>query len=415
MKHWTISLCLLAVALGCLVSQAREHEGTRTNSVLLNGVWEFARGDGTECAETAAGQGQIQWQQVTLPGPFMAWSKEAANQTKFVWARRTFEVTPTQAISLAVLRWNRVASGAVAFINGQKVGENEPTGPFQVIVPVGVLKPGENQIVLRICGAGGVRKSRSGHALIPAGFGVGIPEVTDDVWIDFADMAYMKWVLALPETHVVVIWNATHLTEGEKRNAKALCDFAGRGGRVVVLSTPSWDWSELCEVKMSPKPRFSRVFPHTDLKNSLLEGVDHRWLNRWNGLPGTVAFGALEGAVMTRAEKMFWGREPKTTVMAAVPAASGDGRILFSQLDLQGRLDQSKPNYDPVAERVLFNLLGRGSFLTTIPSTPAKRPHCLPTPAQVTPLSPAPPSRMEFLPTTGVPRTMSRISRKQAI
>ena len=100
---------------------------------------------------------------------------------------------------LAVLRWNRIACGAAAFINGQKVGENEPTGPFQVIVPAGVLRPGDNQIVLKIRGAAGVPKSRSGHALIPAGFGVGMPEVTDDIWIDFADTAYMKWVLALPD------------------------------------------------------------------------------------------------------------------------------------------------------------------------------------------------------------------------
>jgi hypothetical protein len=38
-----------------------------------------------------------------------------------------------------------------------------------------------------------------GNELIPAGFGSGIPEVTDDVWIDFADRVYMKWVLAIPD------------------------------------------------------------------------------------------------------------------------------------------------------------------------------------------------------------------------
>ena len=53
--------------------------------------------------------------------------------------------------------------------------------------------------MLKIRGAAGVRRSQSGNALIPAGFGVGLPEVTDDVWIDFADTAYMKWVLALPD------------------------------------------------------------------------------------------------------------------------------------------------------------------------------------------------------------------------
>src|SRR5512138_3896845 len=128
----------------------------------------------------------------------MRYSQEAANQTKCVWAKRSFNVTSSQAAELAVLRWNRIACGAEAFINGGKVGENEPTGPYQVIIQPGVLRPGENQIVLKVRGAAGVRRSRSGNALIPAGFGVGLPEVTDDVWIDFADTAYMKWVLAMP-------------------------------------------------------------------------------------------------------------------------------------------------------------------------------------------------------------------------
>ena len=176
-----------------------ESEGYRVNSVLLNGPWEFSVGDGGERAETADGASQLHWQAVTLPGPFMAWSQKAAHETKFVWARRSFNVTPAQAEGMAVLRWNRIACGAAAFINGQKAGENEPTGPFQVIVPAGVLRSGENQIVLKISGAGAVRRGQNGSALIPAGFGVGMPEVTDAVWIDFADTAYMKWVLALPD------------------------------------------------------------------------------------------------------------------------------------------------------------------------------------------------------------------------
>jgi len=174
-------------------------EGRRVNSVLLNGHWEFAPGDGSEQAETSEGANRLHWRAVTLPGLFMPWNQEVANQTKFFWARRSFKVTPDQARGMAVLRWNRIACGAAAFINGRKVGENEPTGPFQVIVRAGVLRPGENQIVLKIRGAASVPRSRSGNALIPAGFGVGMPEVTDDVWMDFADAAYMKWVLALPD------------------------------------------------------------------------------------------------------------------------------------------------------------------------------------------------------------------------
>ena len=160
-----------------------------------------------------------------------------------------------------------------------------------------------------------------------------------------------------PDTHVVVIWNATHLTEIERRNARTLCSFAGRGGRVLVLSTPSWDWPELCDVKITHDPRFSRVFPYGDLTGTLLEGLDPQWLIRWNGLPGTVARGAIGGTALERAEKILWAREPKTTVMAVVPAAWGGGRIVFSQLDLQRRVDGAQPEYDPAAEKILLNLL----------------------------------------------------------
>ena len=43
----TQTLCFMVVALVGLASLAREHEGNRTNSILLNGAWEFARGDGS--------------------------------------------------------------------------------------------------------------------------------------------------------------------------------------------------------------------------------------------------------------------------------------------------------------------------------------------------------------------------------
>jgi hypothetical protein len=112
-------------------------------------------------------------------------------------------------------------------------------------------------------------------------------------------------------------------------------------------------------VKITHNPRFSRVFLHADLADTPLDTIEPKWLIRWNGLPGTVARGAIEGAAMERAEKILWAKEPKTTVVAAVPAAWGGGRIVFSQLDLQRRVDRSRPNYDPVAEKVLLKLLER--------------------------------------------------------
>jgi len=90
----------------------------------------------------------------------------------------------------------------------------------------------------------------------------------------------------------------------------------------------------------------------------MLSSVPREWLMRWNGLPGTVAVAELRGAATDRAEKILWAREPGQTVGAEVPATTGDGTILFCQLDLQRRLDRASVYYDPAAERIWFNLLG---------------------------------------------------------
>lgn len=180
-----------------------------------------------------------------------------------------------------------------------------------------------------------------------------------------------------PETHVVVIWNVSHLTEEEKQTAEALCDFASRGGRVIVLSTPSWNWPELCDVKIGEPHRYSRVFPHNATNHPWASTINPEWLIRWNGYPGTVGLAPLEGPAMARADKLLWAEKPGTTVAAMLPAAEGDGRILFAQLDLQRRLEPSKPNYDPAAERLLLSLLFREQ------SCLAQQPNDAPSPASI--------------------------------
>jgi hypothetical protein len=176
----------------------------RADCVLLNGDWECALGDGTESAQIESGQETLRWRPTTLPGRFAAWNEHDAVDIRFVWVRRKFDVSASQADRLAVLRWNRIDYGATAFINGQQVGYNEPTGPYFTLLEKGVLRPGKNEIILKIPGAAGVRRSQSGQFLFPAGLIWGpsrprMPAVTDDVWIDFADQAYMKWVLAIPD------------------------------------------------------------------------------------------------------------------------------------------------------------------------------------------------------------------------
>ena len=196
-------LLAIVLVLALLPALASAYEGQRENSALLNGTWEVAVGSGDEPLGTVSGQSGLDWNTTTLPGQIMQWPREASTNIKFVWAKRRFQVSDAQAASLAVLRWNRIMLGATAFINGRKVGENEPAGPYQVVLPPDVLRPGENEIILRITGPAGVRRAKNGNNLVPAGFASGrggfVPELTDDIWIDFSDRVYVKWALAMPD------------------------------------------------------------------------------------------------------------------------------------------------------------------------------------------------------------------------
>ncbi|MBN2137671.1 MAG: hypothetical protein JW720_07685 [Sedimentisphaerales bacterium] len=176
-------------------------EGQHARSISLNGPWLFAVVRENDRAENPPRPGEPTWKNVTLPGPFMPHSADAVAQIAFVWAKRKFQLTPDQAKSMAVLRWNFIALGAVAFINGVEVGRNEPIGPYQTIISPGVLKTGENEILLKVAGTRGAGKAKSGFLLVPAGFGCSgdMPAILDDVWIDFADRAYIKWALAIPD------------------------------------------------------------------------------------------------------------------------------------------------------------------------------------------------------------------------
>jgi hypothetical protein len=128
---------LIVVLLGVILMCSLAYGGRRADSVPLNGAWEFALGNGDERAEMADGAAKLAWRPARLPGPFVPWTDENATKVRFAWARCTFTVTPAQVRRLAVLRWNQIDFSAVAFINGRKVGENEPTGPYQVMLPAG--------------------------------------------------------------------------------------------------------------------------------------------------------------------------------------------------------------------------------------------------------------------------------------
>ncbi|MCK4965640.1 hypothetical protein KAS50_01335, partial [bacterium] len=164
-----------------------------------------------------------------------------------------------------------------------------------------------------------------------------------------------------PEKNIVLIWNTKNLTQEEKQSTTILYDFAESGGRIVILSTDVWDWKELCNVSVDSSQwslPFSRVFMSKGVHHFMLSGIHKEHLIRWNGLPGTVALQKIKGPALEGAHRILWASEPNSTIAAEIPIAGSKGKILFTQLDIQNHLDDSRADYDPVAERIFLNLLG---------------------------------------------------------
>ncbi|MBN2584150.1 MAG: hypothetical protein JXL80_13890, partial [Planctomycetes bacterium] len=167
------------------------------------------------------------------------------------------------------------------------------------------------------------------------------------------------------EGDVVLIVDATKLSNAERQAATgSLRAFAESGGRIVVLDQTKWDWKELADCVIG-LPEFewinpvtcSRAHAHEGVEHAMLRDIPKDWLWRWNGLPGEIVNEVLmEGPALEQGRKLLWASKPDYTAALAVPV--GKGEIVFSQLHIRRRINPSGEAYDPVAERVLVNLLG---------------------------------------------------------
>jgi hypothetical protein len=155
---------------------------------------------------------------------------------------------------------------------------------------------------------------------------------------------------------VVVVGFVGNVSAEDKAQAVAILEFVRKGGKMVILAQDAWDWKDLVDFEIQ-KGRSSRAFIYPDTKHSLLTGIHPEFLKRWNGLPAELADHFIKGDVLNRAAKLLWIDKPDRPV--AVSVAEGQGEIVIFLLDLRRRLDPAQDQYDPVAERMLLNLLQR--------------------------------------------------------
>jgi hypothetical protein len=191
----------------------------------------------------------------------------------------------------------------------------------------------------------------------------------DNVVVDWLKAAGAEVATTLTtakiEADVVLIWRG-EWRDPVDRSLAALKEFAAGGGRIVVADSTDWPWKELADVHIGVPDPAARN-PIIGSRAHLFEGAAHRalrdvppdWLWRWNGLPGEVASEAVleDSAALAQGQKIAWVSRPIYTTLFSLPM--GRGEITFCQLKVRQRITRDGVGCDPVAERVLANLLAK--------------------------------------------------------
>ena len=145
-------LCVFCPEARAFVAHPFEPSFERDSIVCLNGAWRVLAEHGEEEVwrpEVAQTVGP--WREVMVPGPFMAGaSLEDRMQVGFMWATRRFSLSPEQAARDAVLNWDGICFGATVWLNEQFLTTYVPKGPHTVLLPRGLLRAGENRLVMKL-------------------------------------------------------------------------------------------------------------------------------------------------------------------------------------------------------------------------------------------------------------------------
>ena len=163
---------------------------------------------------------------------------------------------------------------------------------------------------------------------------------------------------------VLLLWDVSKLGAEQTDRAADILKYVRAGGRLVLTDHKKWTWRKLLDLEIKRvqkswtwwmKGPASRAFAYKGFKHQLLAGVDPENLKRWNGVPGTISDGWIEGKALERADKLLWQDRPELPVAVSLPM--GKGEVVICLLHLKQRFRADQRNYDPTAERMLVNLL----------------------------------------------------------
>jgi hypothetical protein len=178
-----------------------------------------------------------------------------------------------------------------------------------------------------------------------------------DAWLKRRGVEVIDPEQVMHEPDVTVVWNPRRLTDEQKKNLTP-GTLAGvrSGGRLIVLQPPLWYWEDLVDFQTRGE-KASRAFAYPKVKHFMLAGIEREHLMRWNGRPNEITEKRIRGPVRAKGTKLLWANDPKSTV--AWSLQTGKGEVVVSLLAVKRRIERAKPTYDPVAERIVTNLLAK--------------------------------------------------------
>lgn len=171
---------------------------------------------------------------------------------------------------------------------------------------------------------------------------------------ELTNLSKARVALALPDVH---------RSESFKQSLAELKHFVEKGGTLVVLEQSRWPYESLVKMEtpiIGYRGGISTVFKKEEPAHPVWRDVPEELMRRWNGLPGTVARYALETDLKHAVLAIGTERTGYPNTQVAIEIPLGAGQVIFCQFKILERLHRSKPNFDPVAERILLNLLAGG-------------------------------------------------------
>ena len=113
------------------------------------GAWWRAQSGDAAGSEPWNSRGSLTWAPVPSLAYWDEWGPEWVKYVGAIWAERVVTLTAAEAKEPATLSLSVVDDSDQTFVNGAAVGGlNDPANPRRYTVPAGVLKPGENRIVV---------------------------------------------------------------------------------------------------------------------------------------------------------------------------------------------------------------------------------------------------------------------------